>query len=326
MEKYKVIQYQSDYYSDWNDFVALSKNATFLFHRDFMEYHKDRFQDFSLIVLDEKDKIKALLPANVNEKELFSHQGLSYGGVLIDNNLKLDKFILIFQSILNFLNQNGIQKLHLKLLPNLYHSFPAEEINYVLFLTKAECFRTDTTATIDLRLPVKIDGNRFEGVKRAKTLTTEIKKETNFAVFWNEVLIPNLKEKHQALPVHTLEEIEKLHRMFPENIVQYNCYQEGNIVAGTTLFINDNVVHVQYISGIGNKNQNGALDYLFFELITQIYKDYTYFDFGISNEMNGTKLNLGLHYWKQSFGARTFVHDFYSIDTQNYIKLSDVLI
>ena len=57
MEKYKVLQYQSDYYSQWNDFVAKAKNATFLFHRDFMEYHKERFQDFSLIIVPKKNSV-----------------------------------------------------------------------------------------------------------------------------------------------------------------------------------------------------------------------------------------------------------------------------
>ena len=75
-------------------------------------------------------------------------------------------------------------------------------------------------------------------------------------------------------------------------------------MAGATLFINNEVVHVQYISGIGNKNQHGALDYLFYELITSIFKDYHYFDFGNSNEQNGTQLNQGLH-----FGKKVLVHE-----------------
>ena len=33
----------------WDGFVALSKNATFLHYRDYMDYHSDRFSDFSLM-------------------------------------------------------------------------------------------------------------------------------------------------------------------------------------------------------------------------------------------------------------------------------------
>ena len=39
-----------------------------------------------------------------------------------------------------------------------------------------------------------------------------------------------------------------------------------------------------------------------------------YFDFGISNEQGGRKLNRGLIDQKEGFGARAVVHDHYAID------------
>ena len=51
-----------------------------------------------------------------------------------------------------------------------------------------------------------------------------------------------------------------------------------------------------------------------------------YFDFGISNENNGENINEGLSYWKESFGARTIIHNFYEIETKNYSLLENVLI
>ena len=52
--------------------------------------------------------------------------------------------------------------------------------------------------------------------------------------------------------------------------------------------------------------------------------DKTYFDFGISNEAGGLKLNKGLSYWKECFGAHTYVHRFYEIETANHILLDTV--
>ena len=77
MNSYKIIKYTSKHFKQWNNFVANAKNATFLFHRDFMEYHSDRFQDFSLLVFDEKDSLKAIVPANISDNEIHSHQGLT---------------------------------------------------------------------------------------------------------------------------------------------------------------------------------------------------------------------------------------------------------
>ena len=58
--------YKDNYKADWNNFVDSSKNSTFLFNRDFMDYHSDRFEDFSLMVY-EKSELIALLPLNIIE-------------------------------------------------------------------------------------------------------------------------------------------------------------------------------------------------------------------------------------------------------------------
>lgn len=326
MNTYKIIKYTSEHYKIWNNFVAKAKNATFLFHRDFMEYHSDRFQDFSLLIFDEKEVLKAIMPANISVNDLYSHQGLTYGGIVLDSSLKIEKFITIYTEILRFLELNNIETIHFKLIPNIYSSQPSEEINYALFLSEAKLTRRDSLVTIDLQSQFKINSNRIEGVKRAEKLGLEIKKVSDFTSFWNEILIPNLELKHEAKPVHTLEEIHQLHQNFPNNIVQYNVYQNDRILAGTTLFIDKQTVHVQYISAIGDKNQHGALDYLFHHLITKEFSNFNYFDFGISNENQGKNVNQGLQYWKETFGARTFVQDFYEVKTSSFTKLNQVFI
>jgi superfamily II DNA or RNA helicase len=70
----------------------------------------------------------------------------------------------------------------------------------------------------------------------------------------------------------------------------------------------------------------GGLDFLYNHLIQNVFSNDKYFDFGISNENNGLQLRESLHYWKESFGARTIVQNFYEIETKNYEKLNQVLI
>ena len=50
--------------TEWDDFVKVSKNGTFLFLRAYMDYHSDRFLDHSLMFYNEKNKLIAVLPAN----------------------------------------------------------------------------------------------------------------------------------------------------------------------------------------------------------------------------------------------------------------------
>ena len=325
MKNYTVKRYQENDYENWNAFIGQAKNATFLFHRDFMEYHSDRFQDFSLIVLD-GEKWLGVLPANIVGNQVFSHQGLTYGGLVYNEKVKLASVIEIFRSILLFLNDNKMEKLQLKLIPSIYHIKPAEELNYALFLAEAQLIRRDSMAVLDLSKPYTISKTRKECIRRGIKNNLVIKEELDFKLFWEEVLEPNLDKKYQAKPVHSIAEIEMLQRKFPNNIRHFNVYQDDKIVAGTTVFVSENVAHPQYVSGMGNKNELGSLDFLYHHLITSVFMGKRFFDFGISNEDQGKKLNEGLVFWKESFGASIIVHDFYEVKTSNYGLLDTVLI
>jgi hypothetical protein len=324
VKNYSVKIYQESDYKNWNAFIDKAKNATFLFHRDFMEYHKDRFQDYSLIVLD-GEKWVAVLPANRVENEVFSHQGLSYGGLVYNEKVKLASVIEVFKSVLSFLTSNKIEKLQLKLIPSIYHQKPSEEINYALFLVDAQLIRRDTMAVIHLSEKNTLSKLRKRGVQSGISNNLLITEVDYFDDFWTEILIPNLARKHQVKPVHSLQEINKLKALFPKNIRQFNVYENGIIIGGSTIFESQNVVHCQYISGDANKNELGGLDLLHYHLITDVFSSKCIYDFGISNENQGRKLNNGLSYWKESFGASTIVQDFYEMQPINYNLLESVL-
>jgi hypothetical protein len=327
LDNYKVKQYQSNHYEEWNTFVANAKNATFLFHRDFMEYHKDRFEDYSLLIFDSKDRLVAVLPAHKIESTLYSHQGLSYGGLVLSSKIILSEVILIVKRILVFLNNNLVSKLHLKIIPSIYNAIPSDEMEYVSFLLDAKLNRRDALAVLEISNQVAVSRVRKRGIEKGKTNGLVVKEENDFTSFWNELLIPNLKERYNAHPVHSLTEISYLKSKFPNQIKQYNVYLKDKIVGGVTVFETDNVIHPQYISG--NKefnNELGGLDFLYHHLINVVYKNEKYFDFGISNENQGKQVNESLHYWKESFGARTIVQNFYEIETKNHSLLDTVLI
>jgi hypothetical protein len=325
LKKYIVKRYESKNLSDWNAFISTAKNATFLFNRDFMEYHSDRFEDFSLMIY-EGDKLVSVLPANRVEATLYSHQGLTYGGLVFQNTIKLGNSIAILKEILDYLNENQIDKLNLKLIPSIYCNGFSEEIEYSLFLLGAKLTKRDCLSVIDLTKPFSISKTRKESIRRGIKNDLVIKEELNFELFWNEILIPNLDNKHKAKPVHSFEELIKLQKLFPENIRHFNIFNKGKIVAGTTIFISENVAHPQYISGNNQKNELGSLDYLYDYLINVVFKDKKFFDFGPSHEENGLKINEGILFWKESFEAKTSVQDSYEIETKMFHNLAAILI
>lgn len=322
---FSVKKYTSQDKSLWNDFVRLAKNSTFLFQRDFMEYHSDRFKDNSLLIF-KNGKVVGLMPANISKNTLYSHQGLTYGGLVLNKKAKLKEVAEIFQNLLQYLNKEGIEKLHIKLLPKIYNSLPSDEMDYLLFIANAQIIRTDVLSVIDNENPIKITSNRLEGVKKAKKNNLRIEEGNNFQAFWDHILVPNLALRHDALPVHSVGEITQLAINFPKNLLQFNVYKENLIVGGATIFKTENVAHVQYISANGEKQQLGTLDFLFEYLINQRFKKKKYFDFGTSNENQGKNINEGLLYWKECFGARSFVQPFYEVKTSSYTKLESIFI
>lgn len=318
-----IQKYTSTYKEQWDEFVANSKNATFLFYRDFMEYHSDRFTDYSLLVFRDAALI-ALMPANRTENEVYSHQGLSYGGIILDNTTDFSEVAAIFSAILLHLETDKVETLQLKLLPDFYTALPSSEMEQLLFLIDAKMIRSDITSTICYDNPLPItSSNRIRGIKKGKRNNLEVRQETDFTDYWNAILTPNLLATHNKKPVHTCAEITLLHQRFPKNIKQFNVYWQDKIVGGVTIFETDTVAHAQYISSSIEGRKIGALDVLFDYLIAH-YKHKKYFDFGISTESQGRRINKGLLSWKESFGGRTFVHRFYEVNVSAHSLLKDI--
>ncbi len=308
----------------WDEFIDSSKNSTFLFKRDFMDYHSKRFDDHSLLIYKDS-KLIALFPCNTREKNVYSHQGLSYGGIIVKSTLKFNQYLELFSEILKYYNNLSFDKLFVKQIPSIYNSDFNSELDYLAFITQSKNWRKDIISVIDMQNNFGISRDRVQGYKRGIKNNLKIKETDNLKGFWNDILIPTLSKKHSVKPVHSFDEIQKLKNRFNRNIRQFNVYSNGKIVAGTTIFQTKNVAHVQYIGSNFNKNSLGSLDFLFYNLLSYTFSNVKYFDFGTSNEKDGKKLNDGLLYWKEGFGARSSTQNFYEIDSSSFDKLHKLL-
>ncbi|MGJ8667677.1 MAG: GNAT family N-acetyltransferase [Patiriisocius sp.] len=320
MSNYQVKKYKPEHEDAWNTFIASAKNATFLFDRNFMDYHKNRFEDYSLMVFKD-EQLYSVFPANIKDGVVYSHQGLTYGSFVLQEKSKLLYSFEAFKALLKFLSSEGINTLEIRNIPTFYNTVPADELAYFLFKAEATLTKRDALMVIDTTHNLGFQKNRREGINKAIRNGLKIKIEDTFESFWNEILIPNLSKKHNVKPVHSLEEIELLAARFPENIKQVNVYKDDVIVAGTTVFLTKTTIHPQYVSGNSDKNTYGSLDLAYDFIINHFDKQKRYFDFNISSEENGKKLNSGLIFWKESCGARTFVADNYVVETAKYKTL-----
>ena len=128
----RVERYAEDKKAVWDEFVRKSKNGTFLFFRDYMDYHGDRFADHSLLISIRDGELLALLPAHRVGDTLVSHGGLTYGGFITDDRMGAALMLDVFASAVAFSKQQGIGRLIYKTIPYIYHRLPAEEDRYAL--------------------------------------------------------------------------------------------------------------------------------------------------------------------------------------------------
>ena len=92
---FEIRRYTPEHVDEWNQFVAESKNGVFLFDRRYMVYHSDRFCDHSLMFyLD--GRLLAVLPAHQSGDTLCSHNGLTYGGLVMSPRLTVVQTMHLF--------------------------------------------------------------------------------------------------------------------------------------------------------------------------------------------------------------------------------------
>ena len=294
----------------WNSFVSKARNATFLFDRNYMDYHADRFDDNSFMFYH-KGKLKAVLPANVAGDTLYSHQGLTYGGLLLDKKATVEDVLECFDSLNSWLRENGISKVVYKALPWIYQQYPSEEDLYALtWKCKAQLISRNIASTIVIDNKLKFAESRKSGIRKALSLNIEVGESNDVDGFWH-VLEDNLGNRYNAKPVHTASEMKLLMSRFPNNIKLYVAKMNGEIVGGTLIYVTPQVVHTQYISASVEGKKHGALDLLFDYIINKVYANCRYFDFGKSTEQGGAYLNAPLIFQKQGFGGRGVCYDSY---------------
>lgn len=307
-DKITVKRYEIADSGCWNAYVKEAKNGLFLFDRNYMDYHKDRFSDHSLIFVKD-EKIVALLPANEQQGFLISHGGLTYGGLILGENAKQHTVNECFEVLCSYLKTQGIGKVRYKTMPHIYHKLPSEEDKYALYRCGAKLAETHTSTVINLKVPAKMTKGRKAQISRAKREGVTIQKlehEQHYGMFMN---LENsvLESRHNVRAVHSAEELYLLHSRFPERIHLYGALLSGELIAGAVIYEYDQVIHTQYLAANDTARTMGALDLTIATIIDEYRNSKQWFDFGDSTEKGGKYLNEGLIAQKEGFGGRTNV-------------------
>lgn len=313
-----IVRYTAEQKTVWDSFVATSKNGTFLFMRDYMDYHADRFADHSLMFY-KGGRLIALLPGNESDDTYYSHGGLTYGGFILSYHATATVVLEAFYLLCRYLKGTaGVGRIVYRTIPFIYHNYPSEEDLYALFRLNARLTERKISSVV---IPEK--GYPFSTLRRRK-----LKQARNHGlkVCGMKILMllagfgTKSPTTSRQITVHSLKEMVCLSRLFPEEIKLYRVLDGEETVGGCVMYLTGEVAHVQYIASTGQGREMGALDILFDYLIHQIYTDRKYFDFGVSVEDGGRYLNEGLIFQKEGFGGRAVMYDTYELSLKSVLN------
>ena len=302
----------------WDDFIYHSNNGTIFHTRKFLGYHIERcFTDFSLMFYF-RNKLVCVLPAAVTQKDLFSHPGASFGGLIIKEKTSFQVSQKIIKSLIDYCKQkfNSIIIINT---PSIYNNVFDESLNYLLLLNNFKYHENYISHFVKI--------NKCSNVssllnKRKKRYVEGLIKNKQFLISPSS----NLEEFYKILlesklsfgikPTHSLAELKKLINVFPQHIKLF-LSKDGDIVVGGVLVVYTSpktcLVFYNAIKNKYKKSQLAALQLYF--CMQQAQRDnISIVDFGVSHEpqkKNPLSPKASLIQFKEQFGAHGVSRNIY---------------
>lgn len=310
--EWSIVPYNPSLREEWDAVVRRSCNGTFLFERDFMDYHADRFRDCSLL-LRRSGRSVALFAACLEGNTVVAHAGLTYGGLLLADAVRGARAVSLMSAVCTYYREHlCARRLVVKPVPWIYHERPCEEPLYALFRVGARLeARAISSYVVSGSVPwSQLRRRQLRRAEGAEVRVREWSCGEGVDALW-PVLETCLKERHGVRPVHTSCEMRLLIERFPERIRLFVAEgTDGALLAGTIVFVCGHVWHTQYLCTSDEGRRVGALD----AVVSRLCEQAAALDFGVSTEHGGSILNEGLLRQKEGFGGRGVCYDTYVVD------------
>jgi len=303
----------------WEDFVPKANNGTMFHYQRFLNYHPARrFKNHHLII-KEKDNILALFPAVIQDNTVISHQGASYGGFVLKQGIGIHKTCLMVEHLVTYFKERGYQRIILTQTPLIYYKEPDQYIDFALVKSGFHYRKREITAVIPINVAeplLTFHADARRSTKKAMREGVRVTISEDFKTFY-AILEHNLGMRHNVSPTHTIEELLRLKKLFPDDILLFAAYLNKKMIGGLVVFCaHQNVMLAFYISHNNDFQIYRPVNLLFYEVLKWGYiKGFKYLDLGtFTLNMNP---NWGLGRFKENHNARGFLRDSFELDLLN---------
>lgn len=308
--------------NEWRDF--LSSNYNMFYDGKFLEYNDAFKKGISWHHLIFKDKNKTIAILNGNErlekegKVYVSCDGVSFGGFMWSEKIKIDDMINVIKLFKNYLIDNHFTKCIIRNPPFLYRLHTNEEYEYVLL---TEGFTVNKYAITNI---IDLSSFEFDKLKNSKKRSIQksselieieliegIVNEKNLNDFYN--ILHSNRELKNVVPTHSIKELVFLKNNLPDKIKLFSAKIGDEIVGICTLFlIKKDVVLNFYLAADEEHKRNRVSDYLlYYSIEWSKENNFRIYDIGTSSVDD--RLLQGLFDFKKKFRADGFLRKSYSI-------------
>ncbi|GAB5465433.1 MAG: hypothetical protein Kapaf2KO_08690 [Candidatus Kapaibacteriales bacterium] len=320
-----ITKYSPDLRKKWDDFVETSMNGTMFHKQAFLDYHPGGKFAFNHLVFWEGDDIVAMLPAGVksNGAILASPVGASYGGFVIQD-ISFERTLNIVDTFIDYCREQEYEKLYVIPAPAIYNKAITQHIDYALLYRK---FKSDLNFISNaIEISPELDPMEYLDKTARKSVRKTLNNDDlrvvlseDYETFYS-ILLEN-KQKHNATPTHSLEDLKRLKELLPENLILYMAYYKEEPIAGTLLFSCNSRVILCFYTMLKYEYEHlkpvYALNYQ--TMIHAKENGYRWMDFGVSqvpSDPDPMTPALSLIKFKERFGSKGYLRTQYVLELE----------
>ena len=314
---FEIYRYTESNQSLWDDFVPNANNGTLFHLQSFLSYHpKSRFIDHSLLI-NKKGKLFSVFPAaekTIGDKRyLVSHPGSSVGSFVVPESLSIADSLNLVKILIIYSKEKNFDGIRITLPPTLYQRRLSNYMDFSFIKNNFKYLKRDITSILFLENSLQLTTDKFRSshkrsIKKAENDGVIIRQSEDFISFYR-ILEKNLNIRHNVNPTHTVQELIKIHTLFPEKCNLFGAFIDEKMIAGVINFIiNKEVVLAFYISHDEAYKEYRPVNLLFYTIFGwAIESHFKIYDFGTFT-VDGSP-NMGLGRFKESFGASGIFRD-----------------
>jgi hypothetical protein len=238
----------------WEALVASASTGTLFHARRFLAYHRgDRFTEHSY-VLTRGDRLVGVLPAHVLDDLLVSPFGASVGGLVLADDLGLERSLEGVALLCARCRSDGLRGLEMRLGPTHHHRVPTDTLPFALARSGFAPTRQWLSPVVALadRSPDEVLERLSKGkrrdVRRAgrEGVVAAVVGGEGLAEF--QPLLDATYARHGSPPTHSAEDLARLLELLPGEVRLVLARRDSEALAGILVFVlNEAAAYTMYI-------------------------------------------------------------------------------